>query len=282
MMDAEPTGEDAEAGELVHSGVILNGRLDIPREILQTGKYMKIIIRGVFTHSEWGWRGWKIDERLNYLGSTEEAMSIVDLSREPSVPQSGRIRRVGQNRSDPWFTRSYWENKKYNFVYGGDQLSNSMCTRANYSMALSYLGIDVTPVEMSAIAGSKQVDHDPARPYDEITQYLAEQNGVKLTRVTGELDALFENYATDSSYSPVYVRMRRDNGAPHVFLIIGRDNEYYYVLDSVERDGVCVHPIKVDETKDRILKVRNDASFWEKYFNAKITFCHQWKIEETE
>jgi len=81
-------------------------------------------------------------------------MSIVDLSREPSVPQSGRIRRVGQNRSDPWFTRSYWENKKYNFVYGGDQLSNSMCTRANYSMALSYLGIAVSPVEMSEISRS--------------------------------------------------------------------------------------------------------------------------------
>lgn len=279
LMDARPTGAEDEEGMLIMGGVLIGESLFIPEEKLEAGKYLKVEIREVFFASEWMWYGWKIEARMNYRGSMEEAAAIVDSSRKASDPVQGRIRRVAQNRNDSGFTRDYWENKKYNFVYGGDQLSNSMCTRANYSMALSYLGISITPVEMSTISGSKQVDHNPAAPYDDLTRYLAEQNGVAITRVTGELDELFENYASDSSYSPIYVRMRKKDGNPHVFLVVGRDDDYYYVVDSSSRNGSFVHAIRVNEEGDRILKDRG-ANCWEKYYNAKITYCHQWKLGE--
>ena len=281
LLDSEPAGEAGEKGQLIFGGMQKQGRIFVEKELLEAGKYLKLSLRGI-TRLDWNWSAWKINARMNYRGSAQEAMQIVDVSREVTDAVAGRMRRVGQNRSDPWFTRAYWESKKYNFVYGGDQLSNSMCTRANYCMALSYLGIAVSPVEMSEISRSKQVDHDPRAPYDELTAKLSEQYGVQIERVTGELDELFENYASDSSYSPVYLRLRRKDGRPHVFLVVGRDDEYYYAVDSVERDGVYVHAIRVNDEGNRILKDENTAC-WEKYFNAKIIFCHQWKLAaETE
>lgn len=270
--------EAADAQELILSGVVFDGAISIPREKLQTGKQLKVVVKGVFTYSEQTSQSWLIRRRSNYLGSIEEVRAIVDNSRAAIDVTPGRIRRVAQNRSDGAFTRSYWESKKYNFVYGGDQLSNSMCTRAAYSMALSYLGISITPVEMSQISGSKQVDHNPAAPYDAHTSYLAKKNGVQLTRISGKLSELFENYASDSSYSPVYVRMRKKDGNPHAFIVVGRDDSYYYVVDSSARDNAFIHAIRVSDTEDRILKDRG-ANCWEKYYNAKITYCHQWKLD---
>lgn len=277
----EAADDSAEDGEPILSGVIFDGTISIPKERLESGKRLKVVVKGVFTYSEKGSKSWLIRKRSNYLGSVEEALSIVDSSRTAIDVTAGRVRRVAQNRSDKAFTRSYWESKKYNFVYGGEQLSNSMCTRAAYSMALSYLGVSVTPVEMSQISGSKQVDHDPAAPYDAITAYLAKQNGVQLTRIKGELSELFENYASDSSYSPVYVRMRKKDGNPHAFIVVGRDDTYYYAVDSSARDGQFVHAIRVNDTEDLILKDRG-ASCWEKYYNAKITYCHQWKLDPAQ
>ena len=278
----EPLGEDgaiSKAELLLAFGRDRSTSLTLPAEKLTAGKYIRIEA-GVLNDE--GMRlpkagiVFRITNVGAYMGSAEDVLSIVDLSRDPIEPVRGRIRRIAQGRNDKWFTREYWENQDYNFVYGGDQLSTAMCTRAAYCMALSYLGVNITPVEMSELAGSGQVDHDPSAPYDAITQALEKRDGIKISRISGSIVELFANYAADSNCSPVYVRLRRRNNEPHTFIVVGRDDNYYYVVDSSMRSNGFIHPILVEE--NRIVK-SSAPNAWTKYFNAKITYCHQWKLE---
>ena len=213
----------------------------------------------------------------------EEGQQPVDVER-------GKVRYIAQNPTgDPDFCPEYW--------YGGDQGSDldltlekapgnrayafyagNMCTRAVYSMALSYLGVNMTPGRMSAMTGKRVVN----APYDETTKMLPQVERVSYS--TFVFDKMFNNYLTDSSYSPVYLYIRKPTGTTHALLVVGRqENGRYIVIDpsyhaTEEGEAVRVYTIVLSTTAQRI----SGSDFRSEQAGSIVKGLCQWHLIETE
>ena len=151
-----------------------------------------------------------------------------------------------------------------------------MCTRAGYSMALSYLGIDLTPGAMSALMERRELD----MPYDEVTERL---EGVERVEGSGypALQTMLEHYLTDSSYSPVLIHLLRKNKTTHSLLIVGQaeDGRYIVVDSSYQRAYGRQYYTLLIKIAQNMQSIRN-ATF-STYKNAGIYHCYQWHLTET-
>ena len=101
--------------------------------------------------------------------SAEEANALLiqsDTGERLNVV-SGQVRLIVQTRRDDMFCADYWrsgeEKGEFDLTakenrYGAPYAYyiGTMCTRAVYSMALSYLGVDMTPVDMSGAIAMKR------------------------------------------------------------------------------------------------------------------------------
>lgn len=223
----------------------------------------------------------------------EEVEAFIDFGIEeeddgiPSAKeaQAGRIRHIAQDMAeDPTFVGWYWLGgeeggpldltqrknawgEEYRFYCG------NMCTRAVYSMALSYLGVDCTPGDMSALMGVR----DLSEPYDEVTQTLGGLE--RMTFSTFIFDQMYAKYEEDSSYSPVYLYCRKANGAAHALLIVARTEKEngFWVIDPAgnSRDGGKVHVFRIrfNPVKKRII-----ACTFEKYVDSRVSSFCQWRL----
>lgn len=94
---------------------------------------------------------------------------------QPLPVQKGRIRHMAQDSYKPFFCRDYWVNDTWDLETRQNSkgkkhpyYAGNMCTRAVYSEALSYLGIDMTPVAMSQLMDTRNLDN----PYDMVTDLI--------------------------------------------------------------------------------------------------------------
>lgn len=203
----------------------------------------------------------------------------------PAGIQAGQIRYISQLAlKDPLFCADYWigdepggpldltrkkdaAGKEYAYYSG------TMCTRAVYSMALSYLGIDCTPGDMSRLTGLRSLDE----PYDIITEQI---DGLeRVTFKTYVFQNMFECYVNDPSYSPVYIYLRKPNGGSHALLVVARDDdERYLVVDpsphSVGGQPVYVFLIRFGTTFRSII----NATFRDEYKDSVILGFYQWRL----
>lgn len=213
----------------------------------------------------------------------EEGQQPVDVER-------GKVRYIAQNPvGDPDFCPEYW--------YGGDQGSEldltlekasgnrtyayyagNMCTRAVYSMALSYLGINLTPGHMSAMTGKRVV----GAPYDETTRMLPQLE--RVTYSTFVFQKMYNNYLTDSSYSPVYLYIRKPGGTTHALLVAGQQEDgRYIVIDpsyhaTAEGKPVRVYTIALTSTAQRI----SGSDFRTEQAGSIVKGLCQWHLIEGE
>ena len=199
--------------------------------------------------------------------------------------EAGRVRHIAQDMAeDPTFIGWYWlggeEGSKLDLTqrtYGVGQqyryYCGNMCTRAVYSMALSYLGVDCTPGDMSALMGER----DLAEPYDMVTEALGGLERVTFSQFI--FDQMYAQYEQDSSYSPVYMYFRKDTGAAHALLIVARTEKEngFWVVDPAgnSKDGGKVHvfAIRFNPVKKKII-----ASTFEKYVNSTVVCFCQWRL----
>ncbi len=158
---------------------------------------------------------------LGQLGEVHAILQGED-SDEPIGVQDGKIRFVAQNPKDPTFCDSYWLSKKYDLRSS----ANQKCSRAVFSMALSYLGIDMTPVRMSEILWGEDIFYT----FDPVCEKLG-----NVERVIGDLDELWADYEAGNA-SPVLVHFRYDGGVGmHALLLVSRDRlnpDLYYCVTS--------------------------------------------------
>ena len=158
-----------------------------------------------------------------------ENMVIFSYNKKPKEIEVGRVRHIPQVSTDPYYCKDYWISGAY------DTSANSghLCTRAAYSMALSYIGVDCTPGRMASLMKTSG-DIDTVY-YDNVTKKLqGYYPGLSLSKRSSSLSDLYENYLNDASYSPVYVRFdKKGTSVGHSVIVIGRSttnpNEYYCV-----------------------------------------------------
>lgn len=202
----------------------------------------------------------------------------------PKAVQAGRIRHMAQDDvHDPGFIGFYWlggdmgsaldltqrtdaAGKRYRYV------CTNMCTRAVYAMALSYLGVDCTPGDMSALLKKRSLDE----PYDQVTALLPAIERVTFKRYI--FDQMYEKYETDETYSPVYLYCRKPNGATHALLLVARTEKSngFWALDPaghrVQGETVHIFRIRFNPVKRVILS----ATFPEYEGCTVVSFC-QWR-----
>lgn len=203
--------------------------------------------------------------------------------------QAGYIRLISQHRAnDPTFRREYWlggvegdaldlslQENRYGHAYTFH--AGNMCTRAAYSMALSYLGVDATPGSMSAMTGKR--DLNP--PYTKVSRML----GVELVQPKAHVfDTMVDNYLNDPSYSPVYVYIRMPNGQDHALLIVGKlpEASRYLVLDP---SGMWLHGTQHRIYMMSFNKLRSavvNSTFRDEYAGSKVQQVYQWRLVEQD
>lgn len=234
-----------------------------------------------------------LPDALSLCVTPEEAERFLLYPPEDGISgvQAGYIRLIAQHRAgDVAFREEYWlggekgspldltlQQNRYGHVYTFH--AGNMCTRAAYSMALSYLGVDVTPGAMSAMTGRR--DMDP--PYPAVTEML----GVELVEPRSHVfDTMVENYISDPSYSPVYVYIRRPNGQDHALLVIAKlpEKSRYLVLDT---SGMWLHGQQhriymMAFNKTRVEVV--NCTFRDEFVGSRILALYQWRLppQETE
>ncbi len=185
---------------------------------------------------------------LPKLGQVHEMLLGLD-SNEAVAVKAGKIRFVSQFRSDRCFVKKYWWSGSYNLI----SKARGMCSRAVFSMALSWLGIDCTPAEMSRLVKAAEImDYS----YDPVCEKLK-----IVERVDGDdLETLWKNYEAGFG-SPVLIHFNYDGGM-HAVLLVARD-EYepalFYAINPALRtnlfdyeDGMeedVVLPLIIEEGK---------------------------------
>ncbi|MDD6050598.1 MAG: hypothetical protein PUC00_04930 [Clostridiales bacterium] len=208
-----------------------------------------------------------------------EEDSLADVKR-------GYIRYISQNEwKDELFRAEYWLGGERGSVldltirerYGVkfDFYAGNMCSRAAYAMAVSYLGVDVTPGGMSAMLQTRNL----YEPYDNVSSLV----GVE--RVDADRNAfnrLMENYLTDDSYSPVYVYFRRPNGTCHAVLVVAAmpDAGRYLVVDSnppsLQGQLKRVYFISFNKARTRII----NSTFRQSLAGSTVLQLCQWHLPE--
>jgi len=224
------------------------------------------------------------EEPLTLLNAdtVEEVNQLVLLPQgdELPAPEAGKIRYISLNTTDAAFRRSAWANDRYDLTtkaggYKADM--RNMHNRAVYCMALSYLGVDVTPVMMSELAGSRDV----TAPYDAVTTQL----GVKLERVEPKsyvFDTMVENYLTDPSYSPVMCTFRTKAGDIYTVLIVAYipSTGGFIICDAAapRLDGQTLHAYKM--AWHIVRRFVLSSAFYDKFYESEVIALYQWRLVE--
>ena len=199
----------------------------------------------------------------------------------------GYIRYISQNEeTDDAFRKRYWVGGKegseldltlterYGVKYAFH--AGNMCSRAVYSMALSYLGIDMTPGNMSAMMNSRNLDE----PYDMISWKLGLQ---RISSREVRFNDMFDNYVNDDSYSPIYLYFRRPNGTYHTVLVVARepDTGRFLVVDAnAPRTGgklYRVYFISLDKSRSKII----NSTFRNALVGSEVLQVYQWHLLDT-
>lgn len=228
------------------------------------------------------------EEPLTLLNAdtVDEVNQFVLLPTADSVPapEAGKIRFVSLNAKDSAFRTDFWKNENYDLTSKGDAKGNTyradynnMHNRAVYCMALSYLGVDVTPVMMSELAGSRDV----TAPYDAVTAKL----GSNIERVQPRayvFDTMVENYLNDPSYSPVYCTFRKPNGQLYTVLIVGYipSTGGFIICDGAapRLDGQYMHSYKM--AWHVVRQVVLSSAFYDAFYGSRVEALYQWRLVE--
>lgn len=207
----------------------------------------------------------------------------------PRGVQGGSVRYLSQNQQkDPAFCPEYWigdwpggpldltlEKSADGKAY--DDHCGVMCTRAVYSMALSYLGVDCSPGGMSRMMGQRSLD----APYDCVT---AELSGLeRVTFDTHVFDTMLEHYLADKTYSPIYVYLKRPNGGFHALLVVGRNEAgQCLVVDPsihwVKEKPVYAYYVRFSTSAHSIIS----ATFNKEWAGSKVQGFCQWRLRGAE
>lgn len=225
--------------------------------------------------------------------TVDEVLALVDLPMAdetgdvlPLTICDGMLRYIGQNPDrDPLFCADYWlggepgseldltverapNHTKY--LYS----ARSMCTRAAYSMILSYFGIDMTPGAMSALMNKR----DLGAPYDDVTKRIP---GIQRSDVnTRRFEVMWERYQSDpSTYSPIYLYFEKPEGGNHALLIVAAtgDSGKYIVVDpsyhEVDGAGVPVYTISLNINYKKIV----NSTFRLELKGSRVKWFYQWE-----
>ena len=217
---------------------------------------------------------------LRAAATVEDVRSFIDLPEGDAFPAAakGRIRFVSMNARDAAFCTDAWKNDRFDLTQKGSYRADyrNMHDRAVYCMAPSYLGVDVTPAMMSSLADSRDV----SAPFDNVTAQLPRVERVEFKAY--HFDTAVENYRNDDSYSPVFVKIKRPDGALHTVMVVGYipSTGGFIICDPEARvlDGENQYAYKMAWHVVRQVVLASD--FWDLFYASQVQAVYQWRLFE--
>lgn len=153
--------------------------------------------------------------------SESQAKSLITKGTEVT---KGNIRLCVQASKDTCYISSFWKSAS---------AAGTQCTRGAFSMAMSYLGIDCTPLHMQEIASVNWESGSGA--YSNVLKSLNKENDSNITlstRVWGQwnlsaLNAAIDRFTSDSTYSPILIWGHYNNSDEnfHAMVLVGKAAE---------------------------------------------------------
>ena len=235
-------------------------------------------------------------EEADLPAAMREATSVEEVEALLLLPgkfnlagvEKGKVRYIGQNEErDDMFRTGYWLGGEMGSVLDLTLTERHgvtfpfhagiMCSRAVYSMAMSCLGIDLTPGDMSRLLNTRNLD----APYDIISWKM----GVERVELKANVfNTMFENYRTDERYSPIYLYFERPNGTTHAVLVVARDPDTgrFMVIDSNPPSARGrlhrVYFISLNKQRTEII----NSTFREQFKGSKVLQLYQWYMLEDD
>ena len=226
---------------------------------------------------------------LRTCTTIEEAEQFVLMPPDDDIltdVQAGYIRYIAQKQKDtPAFRKEYWRGGEPGSVldlnlrerYGIEFpfYAGIMCTRAAYSMAMSCLGINLTPGDMSALTCERNLDE----PYDDVSALIGVERIERGRNEAETFNSMLENYLTDDSYSPVCVYLRKPDGSYHALLVVARmPSGRLIVVDSNPyfRRGkpFPVYFISLNLMRSEV----TNSTFKDQLLGSKVLQIWQWRL----
>ena len=228
--------------------------------------------------------------------TVEEVLSLIlwpDEGAQPVAAERGTVRYISQDTiKDPDFCPEYWyggepgsdldltmevSKQKGRFNQPYTYYARNMCTRAVYSMALSYLGVDLTPGAMSALLNKRDINMH----YDEITDQLPEVESGQFSQDV--FFNMFKAYQEDSRYSPVYLYIRRPDNTTHCLLVVAQQEDgRYIVIDpkyhNLQDESILVYTIAFNKFALKI----SASDFRNELKDCTVLKYCQWRLVEPE
>ena len=201
-------------------------------------------------------------EDVTYPVSLDEAENMLILSDEVEDVRAGKIRYVAQVKSDKYYSKDF-------YTWGKGVIdSSNKCTRASASMALSFLGIDLTPGKMSDLMKKADIPS----PIASVPDMVDEVEKVKSTK----FKTLFENYNDNpDEYTPV-VAYFNYKSSQHAVVIYAFDGTYYYAADPAANK---THIIRL-KFNDSFTKITESPDYSRYTNSSSIRSFTQWKLAD--
>ena len=214
-----------------------------------------------------------------YAASSLEEVKSSMLTYEMSVSRN-KIRLCAQATGDNHFKTGMWKTSKLDITKN----AGGYCNRAAFSMAMSWLGVDCTPVHMQELGSV-----DTSKNYTNVISNLNKEKGIKVVRTTAsswnsiKLINCYNCFDTMSNYSPIYI-WGYYNGSKntHAMVIVGKISESngvarYIVVDpsSKSHNGGHVSWLDVNTKTGKC----SDASV-SNFKDYSIALILQWRRDD--
>ncbi len=224
--------------------------------------------------------------KLRKCQTVEDIETFLLLPQRKTIPavEKGRIRYISTNDKDPAFCKDYWVSEHYNLSVKSDSEGKTfktsyqhMLDRACYCMALNYLGIDVTPAMMSELANQR----DLTAPFDVVTRCFPQIKRVSYAQVhsSSEFDQMVRNYLASDAYSPVYVSLKKPNGALYTVMITGfiESTGGFIIVDPAGptlQGNMRVYKMAFHVMRKAVLS----SAFYDEFYESEVLAVYQWRL----
>lgn len=148
---------------------------------------------------------------------TSEPYATVDFYNYVTNVQPGHIRAITQNPDNSMFVDSYWGQWKYASMNSAGIKAKSECGTTCISMALSYIGINITPKDILN--------------YSTSTTFCKSWGGASYD-TTSSFDTMMNRYLNNSTsgiYSPPIIHLDNYSTDGHFVCMIGKSSSTSYV-----------------------------------------------------
>lgn len=216
--------------------------------------------------------------------TVEKVSQFLRLPQEGALAaaEAGTIRYICLNDKDRAFIPGAWRSDRFDLTVKSDARGNvykadhnNMHSRAVYCMALSYLGVDVTPAMMSDLMNSRDI----TAPFDGVTRQL----DARLERVQPKayvFDTMIENYLSDPSYSPVFMQIRKPNGAMYTVLVVGYIPETGgFIIVDPAAPRLSGQPQYTYKMALHVMRqVVLSSAFYDAFYASQVVNLYQWRL----